>query len=46
MMVYVLRGKVVLGWIVGKLRKDGKFLFNFMDDWSYDGNFGFVEFDI
>ncbi|PLY58458.1 hypothetical protein HBH1_03249 [Herbaspirillum sp. BH-1] len=46
MMAYAPRGKVASGRIAGKLKKDGKFLFNFTDDWSHDGNFGLAELDI
>lgn len=46
MMAYAPRGKVASGRIAGKLRKDGKFLFNYTDDWSHNGNFGLAELDI
>ena len=46
MIAYAPRGKVASGRIAGKLRKDGKFLFNFTDDWGHDGNFGLAELDV
>lgn len=46
MIAYAPRGKVASGRIAGKLRKDGKFLFNFTDDWSHNGNFGLAELDV
>ncbi|MBV8635797.1 MAG: hypothetical protein JO002_14980 [Burkholderiaceae bacterium] len=46
MIAYAPRGKVASGRIAGKLRKDGKILFNFTDDWGHDGNFGLAELDV
>ncbi|UWE15119.1 hypothetical protein [Herbaspirillum huttiense] len=46
MMAYAPRGKVASGRIAGKLRKDGKFLFNFTDDWSHSGSLGLAELDV
>jgi len=43
---YAPRGRVASGRIAGYKKGSNKFVFNFTDDFSHDGQFGLAEFEI